>query len=263
MAAQLPETDVIIFYDIPSVFPGKAWSPNTWKTRYLLNLKGLPYRTQWVEYPDIVGLYKSFGLPPAQPGEVMAYTLPMIYDPRTKRAIADSIKIAAYLDDEYPKTPAVSPKELRAFQATFDQAFMGTLVPAIAPLFLPRQLPFLQPASQPHWRRTRELMLGCDKLEDVCPSEKYPMQWAEIERAMGVVAKWLDSVGDGRITYLGGDAEAGPRFTHSDLTIAGFVLWMRIVTGRESEEWRNVEGWHGGRWKKLLDLLEPYYDYSR
>ena len=29
----LPETKVIIFYDIPSTVPGKAWSPNTWKTR--------------------------------------------------------------------------------------------------------------------------------------------------------------------------------------------------------------------------------------
>ncbi|KZT66113.1 hypothetical protein DAEQUDRAFT_635715, partial [Daedalea quercina L-15889] len=252
---------VIIFYDIPSVIPSKAWSPNTWKTRYLLNLKGLPYRTQWVEYPDIASLHKSFGLPPTYPGAIMAYTLPMIYDPRTKRVIADSIKIAAYLDDEYPETPAVSPKELRAFQAVFTEAFMGELGPAITPLFLPRQLPLLQPASQPYWRRTREQMLGGGRLEDVCPPEKYAAQWAEIERAMGVVATWLDSACDGRITFLGGAAglEGAPRFTHADLCVAGFLLWMRIVTGRESEEWRNVEGWHGGRWKKLMDLLEPYY----
>lgn len=29
----LPDTDVIIFYDIPGNVEGKAWSPNTWKTR--------------------------------------------------------------------------------------------------------------------------------------------------------------------------------------------------------------------------------------
>ncbi|KZT69520.1 hypothetical protein DAEQUDRAFT_756893 [Daedalea quercina L-15889] len=262
MAAQLPETDVIIFYDIPSIVPGKAWSPNTWKTRYLLSLKGLPYRTQWVEYPDIAGLHKSFGLPPIQPGASAEYTLPMIYDPRTKCAVADSMKIAEYLDEEYPETPVVSPKELRAFQATFDQAFMGMFLPAIAPLFvLPVHL-LLQSPSQPYWRRTREQALG-SKLEDVCPPEKHAAQWAEVERALGEVAKWLDSAGDGRITYLGGDVEAAPRFTQTDLCIASFVLWIRIVTGRESEEWRKVEGWHGGRWKRLLDLLEPFADYSR
>jgi hypothetical protein len=61
----------IIFYDIPgNVQPSKAWVQNTQKTRcvtiarynmpgefmftrYTLNYKGLPYRTMWVEYPDI------------------------------------------------------------------------------------------------------------------------------------------------------------------------------------------------------------------
>ncbi|KZT66102.1 hypothetical protein DAEQUDRAFT_480082 [Daedalea quercina L-15889] len=110
-----------------SITPSKAWSPNTWKTRYLLNLKGLPYHMQWVEYPDIASLHKSFGLPPTYTRTIIAYTLLMIYDPRTKRVIADSIKIAAYLDDEYIETPAVFPKELRAFRAIFNQAFMGAI----------------------------------------------------------------------------------------------------------------------------------------
>lgn len=34
----LPDTDLIIFYDIPSAVPGKAWSPNTWKTRLVVTL---------------------------------------------------------------------------------------------------------------------------------------------------------------------------------------------------------------------------------
>lgn len=131
----LPQTDVIIFYDISSLAPGKAWSPNTWKTRsvvhspslpslqfhshvgtrYLLNIKGLPYRTQWVELPDIADLLKALGVSPnlASP---FPYSLPAIYDPRTKRAIMDSAEIAKYLDDEYPATPVVIPKELRAYQ---------------------------------------------------------------------------------------------------------------------------------------------------
>ncbi|KZT63906.1 hypothetical protein DAEQUDRAFT_770161 [Daedalea quercina L-15889] len=41
-----------------------------------------------------------------------------------------------YFDEEYPETPTVSPKELCAFQATFDKAFMGMFLPAIAPLFV-------------------------------------------------------------------------------------------------------------------------------
>ena len=85
------------------------------KPRYLLNIKGVPYRTQWVEYPEIAPLIKSFGLPPNSNART-PYTLPAIYDPRTKRAVMDSVEIAKYLDDEYPDTPAVTPKELRPFQ---------------------------------------------------------------------------------------------------------------------------------------------------
>ena len=65
----------IVFYDIPgNAHSHKAWSPNTQKTRcallsrlrdvkvisersdlfsYSLNYKGIPYKTVWVEYPDI------------------------------------------------------------------------------------------------------------------------------------------------------------------------------------------------------------------
>ncbi|KAH9914342.1 uncharacterized protein B0H18DRAFT_136808 [Fomitopsis serialis] len=252
----LPDTDVIVFYDIPSDTPSKAWSPSTWKTRYALNLKGLPYRTQWVEYPDIAALLQSFGLEPTDPGTILPYTLPAIYDPRTKRAVAESAKIAAYLDDTYPDTPAVLPKELRAFQAAFQHGFGTVVQPAVLPLFLPRTLPILTPASQPYFRRTREQMFGT-KMEEICPPPQYAAQWAEIERAFGVLAGWMDDAGDGRFTMLGGAV------THTDLSVAGWLVWMRIVTGKESEEWRALEGWHGGRWKRLMDLVEPWYDYSR
>lgn len=83
--------------------------------RYLLNIKGLHYRTQWVELPDIADLLKSLGVPP-NPISPFPYSLPAIYDSRTKRTIMDSAEIAKYLDDQYPDIPAVLPKELRAYQ---------------------------------------------------------------------------------------------------------------------------------------------------
>ncbi|TFY51247.1 hypothetical protein EVJ58_g10668, partial [Rhodofomes roseus] len=101
------ETDVIILYDIPSTVPGNAWSANTWKTRFALNYKGIPYRTQWVEYPDIAPLLTSLGVSPNTPSTwTFPYTLPAIYDPRTRTVLMDSIKIARYLDETYPDTPA-------------------------------------------------------------------------------------------------------------------------------------------------------------
>ena len=76
----------------------------------------------------------------------------------------------------------------------------------------------------------------------------------------GLIASWLDCAGDGRITFLGGDlvVDGKPRVTHADLSVATGLLWMRTVCGADSEEWKMVKGWHGGRWTRLLDVLEPF-----
>ncbi|KAJ7483558.1 hypothetical protein FB451DRAFT_1234964 [Mycena latifolia] len=78
-------TPPIVFYDIPSTLPNKCWSPNTWKTRYALNFKGIPYKTSWVEYPDIEPLSREVGAAPTRnkPDGRPHYTLPMIHDPST------------------------------------------------------------------------------------------------------------------------------------------------------------------------------------
>ncbi|KAF4617880.1 hypothetical protein D9613_006292 [Agrocybe pediades] len=76
----------ITFYDIPSDCVG-AWSSNTWKTRFCLNYKGIPYNTVWVEYPDIEELSKKLGLKPTGKAFWDAskdyYSLPAIHDPST------------------------------------------------------------------------------------------------------------------------------------------------------------------------------------
>ena len=112
----------------------------------------------------------------------------------------------------------------------------------MVPLFIPRSFPLLNPASQPYWRRTREEWFNGTKLEDVCPPTKYAGQWLEIKNAYGDIAKWLDSAGDGRITFIGGSTVEGemPHVVQADITIAAALLWMRIVCGRDSDEWKAV-----------------------
>ena len=41
-----------VLFDIPGK-DGLAWSPNVWKVRAVLNYKKLPYKTEWIEFPDI------------------------------------------------------------------------------------------------------------------------------------------------------------------------------------------------------------------
>ncbi|GAW07249.1 AChain Crystal Structure Of Glutathione Transferase Gstfua3 From Phanerochaete Chrysosporium [Lentinula edodes] len=114
--------NTIVFYDIPFAESNICWSPNTWKTRYSLNYKGLSYRTEWIEYPDIEALCIKIGAAPTDvkaDGITPDYTLPVIYDPSTDKTISDSFAIALYLDTAYPDTPKLFPPGTQALQEAF------------------------------------------------------------------------------------------------------------------------------------------------
>lgn len=146
-------------------------------------------------------------------------------------------------------------------QPAWNFAYFTLLKSSIAPLLTPRMLPLLSPTSQAYWRSTREALFGTT-LEELSPSHKHATQRAELERAFGVIASWLDAAGDGRTTFIGGETvvDGRLRVSHADLCIAGTLEWIRAVFGNNSEEWRALERWHGGRWKRILELLEPYHE---
>ncbi|KAH9832522.1 uncharacterized protein C8Q71DRAFT_776835 [Rhodofomes roseus] len=258
----LPDTDKLVFYDIRNSVPGCAWSPNTWKTRLALNHKGIPYRTEWVEYPDIAPLLSAVKVEPNPPSSgpipVQAYTLPAIYDPRTQKTIMDSYKIALYLDETYPDTPALLPPESRVFQTSFQHALGDVLHTRVVPLLLHQIAKPLNPRSRDYFIETREAFLGC-KLEELSPpgSEKNAAQWVAMEKAFGVVASWIESAGDGRLLLSGGgpDGEDG-KVTHADTDLAGVLIAMRVLLGVDSKEWERIEGFDGGRWKRYLTCFK-------
>ena len=103
---------MITLFDIPSTTPGISASPSVWKTRLCLNYKKLPFKVEWVEFPDIEALSKKYGFEPTRkrPDGSPLYTLPAIIDVdeetgRVKAAMSNSFTIARYLDEAYPNTP--------------------------------------------------------------------------------------------------------------------------------------------------------------
>ncbi|KAF3000214.1 hypothetical protein E8E13_007113 [Curvularia kusanoi] len=93
-----------ILYDLPSQ-QGTAWSLNPWKTRLVLNFKGIDYKTEWVEFPDVEPKMKSFGLSPNSkeaPGYYTDYSIPAIkYEDGSYQM--DSWPIAQELEKRYPE----------------------------------------------------------------------------------------------------------------------------------------------------------------
>jgi glutathione S-transferase len=71
----------------------------------VLNYKHIPYRTVWVEYPDIEHLCKAIGAAPTSGG----YTLPVLRDPNTGTVVSDSWAIAKHLDAHFLDRVVIAP----------------------------------------------------------------------------------------------------------------------------------------------------------
>ncbi|TBU48540.1 hypothetical protein BD309DRAFT_853559 [Dichomitus squalens] len=248
----------IVFYDIPAdAFQDRMWSPNTWKTRYVLNIKGLPYTTVWVEFPDIAAVSKKIGALPTQEGPDGSpiYTLPAIYDPNTKSAISESAAIARYLEKTYPNfKPTLIPPETDALHAAFEAVFWKTLWPDLRQIMLPPTNALLNPRSAEYFRRTREAMDG-EKLEDWTPagSEKRERHWRGVERALDTFAEWLGTYGNREKLFF-----TGVDISYADITVASFLIWIERVLGKDSKEWQDVLRWNNGRWARFMDAFRKY-----
>ncbi|KAI0927060.1 hypothetical protein AcV5_007698 [Taiwanofungus camphoratus] len=244
----------IIFYDIPSnSVKNKAWSPNTWKTRFALNYKGLPYKTVWVEYPDIAGLCKEIGAAPTDTYEdgSPAYTLPAIYDPSTKMGVAESGIIARYLDKTYPNTPVLIPEGSDAFHAAFQEAFLLTIQRKMLPIMLLATTDQLNSPSAAYFRRTREATYG--KMEELSPAGPVrDGQWEELRAGFTKVAEWMSMDGKDKPFFM------GDTICHADLSIAGWLMWMKRVLGSGGPEWAAVKTWNEGKWAAFMDFFETY-----
>lgn len=157
--------------------------------------------------------------------------------------IAESFEIAQYLDREYPDALKIFPDGTVGMQRGFHMAFRVLYRP-IVDLLVPTEYGILTPASREYFRETREKMYETS-LEDVLPKgEEKRKEWEKLKNNIGELDEWY-SMSD----HLGWG-----------LRCRGRTLWL--VWGEESEEWREIGIWHGGRWRILLDNLVKYGNIS-
>lgn len=155
----------------PISSPRHCFKPNTnaAPARLVLNYKGIPYKTEWLEYPDLEPTFKSFGIPPNAEGS--AYSIPTIRI--GDKYVVDSAKIAAELEKQYP-SPSLhlgSPALLKV------QQLMPKCVEGLKGLFMPKvPSAILNQASVPFWVEKREKRFG--------------MSLAQLEKEQGGEAAW-------------------------------------------------------------------------
>ena len=220
--------------------------------RVVLNYKGTPYRTEWVEFPDIEPLSKKLGIEPTDHNSDGSplYTLPAIHDPSTGVYIADSTAIAEYLEKTYPNTPSVFPNETIGLQKVFEATFESSL-DAVWSFILPATNFKLNPVSEEYFRRTREISFG-QKLEDVIPTgNTRTEEWGKFEQGLTKIHSYL--------ALTKGPYMLGDTISWSDFVLFSFIYWFKLIWGEDSKEWKDIASWNDGRWEALIRGLEKYH----
>ncbi|KIK51633.1 hypothetical protein GYMLUDRAFT_181206 [Collybiopsis luxurians FD-317 M1] len=230
--------------------PNAGWNSHVWKTRYVLNYKGLEYKTIFIEYPDVEATIKKIGAKPTgtQPNGQPWYTLPAIVDDSTGVALAESADIAEYLDKTYPDTPRAIPEGSHALQAAFRDAYYPKLS-AFFPFLVPCMEQVMNPPSAKHFRAEYEAIFGAT-LEDVFPKGDARVEaWKKWTDTISSIDAWMRPEDE----WIMGDK---PSF--ADFIIAGFVLSAKTFFGEDSQEWKDITTINNGRWGRMAKNLEKY-----
>ncbi|CAM1504384.1 Fc.00g019750.m01.CDS01 [Cosmosporella sp. VM-42] len=227
-----------VLFDLTS--KSTAWSLNPWKTRFLLNFKGLDYTTHWVEYPDIKPTLEAHVGPNESTG---TWTIPTVKFPDGSY-VMDSRKIVNRIEKEYPE-PSVhldSPV-LAKLEATMP-GIMGALRP-IYFLAVPRNI--LNEGSLNYWYETRAKTAGMplDQLE----KEKGGQQaWDAAQPVLHEVEALLKENTDGPF-FL------GKTISYADFQWGGFLIF--IQRGGHIDDLYKISG-DAQLHKNLLEALASY-----
>ncbi|KAI9685242.1 MAG: hypothetical protein M1822_004615 [Bathelium mastoideum] len=216
MAAQTePE---IVLYDLACT-KNICFSPAVWRVRLMLNYKHIPYKTIFLEFPDIEPTLKGFGLAPSQSASGSKYTVPAIQHVPTNTYMMDSVPIAQFLESTYPDPPVPLTSELgREIEAKA----RGTVGTAFRVSVMPREIDILSPRAQEYFRRTREALLG-HRLEDLLAPGKEEQAWSAVDDDMRAVGELL------RTRKADGPFVLGAKPSGTDFFIAGSLQSARVV----------------------------------
>ena len=223
------------------------------RPRAVLNFKEIPYRTEWVEFPDIESFSKGLGIKPTGQNADGSprYTLPAIHDSSTGTYIADSIVIAEYLEKTYPDAPSVFPNDTIALQKAFETS-LDQKIEAVTSFIIPATCFKLNPRSEEYFRRTREITFG-KKLEDVIPTGDARTEgWGKFEKGLDTIHSYLIST-DKKGPYILGDT-----ISWTDLLLFSYLYWFKAIFGEDSKEWKDIASWNGGRWEAHLNAIKKY-----
>ncbi|KAK8058144.1 glutathione S-transferase [Apiospora phragmitis] len=260
----------LTLFDLPSQGRCACWSLNPWKTRMNLNFKGVDYKTEWLEYPDIKPrLEKTVGATSAPPTDVPSstdmqphssvklpegkttYTIPTVILPDGSY-MEDSLAIAHKLEELYPE-PKLAGIETPAFDRLSKDllpAIMGDLKRVYFSL-LPERI--LNKASYEFWQTTRAEALGLGQRPSELTDADRDDAWQQLEASgkLKQITALLNVNTDKGALFEGKD------LTFADFAWAGFLIFWKRIGDAEYEKVLELTG-DKARHLLFLEVMQPY-----
>ncbi|TKA23401.1 hypothetical protein B0A50_07277 [Salinomyces thailandicus] len=265
----------IIFYDIASGPPLRTFAANPWKTRFALNFKGVPYKTEWYNMPDITALRERLGVPANRtlPDGTPYHTLPVYQDNTKGILLGDSFEIALRLDEAYPGPPSLFRPSTIGLTAAFNAHVDGLFTKFASGLCVNMPLnPDALEASIAIFVK-RAGLKSADEMG--LSSEEHEKTLVSFEAALGELAKAYRHTGgttdyfwrsggthkaqsqrpptgrEGAQPFLDGDSPA-----YSDFIVGAWLKMFEEST--KPEDWQRIKSWQGGLWGKVVEALGPW-----
>ncbi|KAG2178862.1 hypothetical protein INT43_001708 [Umbelopsis isabellina] len=207
-----------------------SWSPNTWKARYLLNIKDLDYHSEYLHFLEIPDTVRKLVPDTAFP------TVPCITD-TNGQTIQDSRKIALYIDEKHP-TPSVFQGGV-GVHFFFENWIMNGLSRRIFQLSVMKMFPLMDEEAQHYYRQSREKMLGTS-LENIA---------GEPEEHIGAINNDLAEIDKILEDY---DYVTGDKVGWADIVLASMLKLAQITRpdvfeSRLINQHSNIKHW----WERM------------
>lgn len=180
--------------------------------RAILNYKNIPYRTEWLEFPDIRPTLKSFGIPPNDPSEHFDHSIPAVKLP-DGTFVMESAQVAQALE-KYQPDPPVYPDSESAIRAQELVTQFGNRLSVAYLHRLPDMLLTPESAKWYHEARTRLIGASLYDLRD-SPDLGEGVAWKNAEPTFAVLKEFLSENPEGPYAM-------GQQVSYADFVLLGF-----------------------------------------
>jgi glutathione S-transferase len=195
----------ILLYDLVGTDESRPFSPHCWKAKMALAHKGLDFRTEPTCFLDV---------PKVENG--VSKTVPVINDNGT--IVADSYKIALYLDEVYPDRPALfAGKGGEAMAKFIERWSQSTIHPFVTTAAILDIHQMQGGEHRAYFRQSREKMLG-KTLESITESREAGL--AAFRSSLKPLRDMLRYQ-----PFIGGESPLFP-----DYIVFGALQWARVTT---------------------------------